>query len=67
MKRPSGDPGAHLGHRGAGLREGGGLGKLRVGAGPPDLLAGMLTASAPQFPRTCSKVVQNMVEQLHET
>lgn len=35
--------------------------------GPQTRWHGVLIASAPQFPRTCSKVVQNMVEQLHET
>ena len=44
--------------RGAGARRGAGLwevGKLPVGAGPagpPDRLAGVLAASAPQFPGT---------------
>lgn len=53
--------GTEAGRRGAGLWQGGGLGKLPVGAGPavpPDLLAGVLAASAPQFPWTCTKAVQ---------
>ena len=53
--------GTEAGRRGAGLWQGGGLGKLPVGAGPavpPDPLAGVLAASAPQFPWTCTKAVQ---------